>query len=205
MTRTDPYIEYTHRFFRKWLPFYDWFAASIAHVYGGAARLAGTGTVLDICTGTGEMALRCARAGAEVTAIDITESMLDRARHKTRGLPIRYRLMDARNLEFPDASFDVVVISFALHDMPRKVRLRVLAEARRVARERIVIVDYEFPRKRILRGPLVRMVRSFETAYFRTFATEELSSLLEESGLREIECRRPFPFLFSIRVVTPRA
>jgi len=202
MIRNDPYIEYTHRFFAKWLPVYDWFAGSIAHVYRRAARCAGTGTVLDICTGTGEMSTRCARAGAEVTAVDITKSMLERARAKAAGLGIRFEIMDARRLEFPDDSFDVAVLSFALHDMPRKVRLEVLREARRVSREKIVILDYAFPRNRILRAPLIRMVRLFETAYFRQFAGEGVFPLLAEADLQATETIPLFPPLFAIHVVT---
>ena len=123
MNRQDPYIAYTHRFFRKWLPWYDLLAWSIFNVYTGAARRAQAPTLPDICTGTGEMALRCAKAGARVTAIDITEPMLTKARKKTRDLPIDFRLMDAQRLEFDDASFDVALLSLALHDMPRRVRL----------------------------------------------------------------------------------
>jgi ubiquinone/menaquinone biosynthesis C-methylase UbiE len=202
VSHPGPYIRYTHRFFARWLPVYDWFAGSIAHVYRRAARCAGTGSVLDICTGTGEIAVRCARAGAEVTAIDITEPMLRRARRKARGLPIRFLLMDARKLAFPDASFDVAVLSFALHDMPRKVRAQVLAEARRVARRRIVILDYDFPATPVLGGALVRMVASFETAYFPDFAAEGAGALLAQSGLRDVRTIRSFPPLFAIREVT---
>jgi len=199
----DPYIAYTHRFFRKWLPWYDLFAWSIFNVYSAAARRAHARTLLDICTGTGEMALRCAKAGARVTAIDITEPMLAKARDKAGKLPIDFRLMDARRLEFTDASFDVAVLSLALHDMPRRVRLEVLREACRVTRDRIVILDYDFPGPRWLRRALIGLVGLFETAYFKQFATEGLRPLLEEAGLRPIEVARLVPPLFAVYVVKP--
>ena len=79
MAESDPYIAYTHRFFRKWAGVYDWFAASIFYAYGAAVRvlhpIAGL-RVLDICTGTGAVALRCAARGAGVTGLDITPAML---------------------------------------------------------------------------------------------------------------------------------
>jgi ubiquinone/menaquinone biosynthesis C-methylase UbiE len=53
---SDAYVGYTHRFFRKWLPFYDLCALVIAPIYRVAAKqlLCGPGkTVLDICAGTG--------------------------------------------------------------------------------------------------------------------------------------------------------
>ncbi|MCP3960665.1 MAG: class I SAM-dependent methyltransferase, partial [bacterium] len=127
--RTDAYIAYTHRFFTRWVPVYDLFARSIFYAYRAAVRSLEPRrgrSILDLCTGTGEIALRCARQGAEVTGIDVTPAMLARARRKKGELAVRFQLMDARRLAFPDASFDRVVISFALHDMPRRVRLEVL-------------------------------------------------------------------------------
>ena len=139
----DPYVAYLHRFFARWSPLYDLFAAPIAFVYRRAAALAGARPgreLLELCTGTGEWAVRAARAGATVTAIDFTPSMLARARRKTAGLPVRLLEMDARRLAFADASFDVAVLSFALHDMPRAVRVEALREAARVGREGVIVL-----------------------------------------------------------------
>ena len=69
---------------------------------------------LDIGTGTGEVALRAAQAGAEVTAVDISESLLDIARAKSGAERVGWALGDAQALRFEDASFDVVVSCFAL-------------------------------------------------------------------------------------------
>ena len=199
----DAYVDYTRRFFRKWLPVYDLFAWSIFPVYEAAARQVGAGpgdSVLDVCTGTGELALRCARRGARVTGVDLSDDMLGRAQAKARrrGLVVDLRPMDARRLEFPAAAFDVVLLSLALHDMPRRVQPEVLREVRRVARRRIVVVDYEIRGPRWLRPWLVRGVKLFETAYFERFAREGARPLLEQAGLRDLEVRRPFPPLFAI-------
>jgi ubiquinone/menaquinone biosynthesis C-methylase UbiE len=204
----DPYAEYTRRFFKKWLPVYDLFAWSIFPVYGAALRQVAPGpglAVLDVCTGTGEMALRCARRGARVTAVDFSEEMLARARAKAarRGLVVDFRAMDARHLDFPDASFDVVLLSLALHDMPRQVRIAVLHQVRRVARGRIVILDYEIRGPHRLRAWLIRGIRLFETAYFERFAREDVASLLARADLGEIEVRRPFPPLFAVWTARP--
>lgn len=196
MSVRDSYLDYTDRFFRKWLPVYDLFARTIYFVYRAGARTVDAApgrSILDICTGTGEMALRLARRGANVTGIDITEAMLERARRKTRGTSIRLQRMDARKLEFADGSFDGALLSFALHDMPRKVRKQVLFEALRVARDELVIVDYDFPRRRLFRVPLVRLVRTFETAYFERFAEEGLLPLLHEAGMREVTVKKVGP------------
>ena len=69
---------------------------------------------LDIGTGTGEVALRAAQAGAEVTAVDISENLLDIARRKPGAERVTWQLGDAQALRFADASFDVVVSCFAV-------------------------------------------------------------------------------------------
>ncbi|HEX6700757.1 MAG TPA: methyltransferase domain-containing protein [Gaiellaceae bacterium] len=63
---------------------------------------------LDVATGTGEVAIRAARAGADVTGIDIAPRMLERARAKAGDLRIRFDEGDAERLPYGDASFDVV-------------------------------------------------------------------------------------------------
>jgi SAM-dependent methyltransferase len=69
---------------------------------------------LDVGTGTGEVALRAARAGAEVTAVDISESLLDIARGKPGADRVTWELGDAQALRFEETSFDVVVSCFAV-------------------------------------------------------------------------------------------
>jgi len=70
--------------------------------------------VLDIGCGTGTVAITAARRGARVTGVDITPSMLDRARTNaeiagTEG--IEWREGNARELPFEDDSFDVTLSS----------------------------------------------------------------------------------------------
>lgn len=195
----DAYVAYLHRFFAKWSPVYDLFAAPIGFAYRAAVRHAGASRgreLLDVCTGTGEIARRLARAGAEVVAIDLTPSMLERARAKAGRLGVRFELADARALPFPAAAFDRVVLSFALHDMPRPVRLQVLAECARVAREGVVVLDYAFPRGRLARRLAVASLAWYETAYLRGFAREEVEELAAEAGLtcRRVRSWLPLPF-----------
>src|SRR5918912_2631100 len=69
---------------------------------------------LDVGTGTGEVALRAARGGAEVTAIDISNELLELARAKEDAERVSWELGDAQSLRFDDGAFDVVVSSFAV-------------------------------------------------------------------------------------------
>ena len=69
---------------------------------------------LDVATGTGEVALRVARAGADVVGVDISEPLLEQARAKAERerLPIRFDLGDAQRLPYEDGAFDVVSSCF---------------------------------------------------------------------------------------------
>lgn len=198
----DAYTRYTRRFFARWSPLYDAFAAPIGFVYAAAARIAclpGRRSVLDLCTGTGELALRAAELGADVTAIDLTPAMLERARRKGRRWPIRWLEMDARALAFPDRSFDVAVFSFALHDMPRQARTAALAEASRVARDGVVVLDYELSRRPALAAAARRLLGTFETAYLAGFLADGgIRGAFTAAGLQGTLLARPLPGLFAI-------
>jgi demethylmenaquinone methyltransferase/2-methoxy-6-polyprenyl-1,4-benzoquinol methylase len=78
--------------------------------------------VLDVCTGTGELALLLARKvgpRGSVTGADFCEEMLHRARKKTGRNPnITYILSDAKHLPFGDNTFDAVTVSFGMRNIP---------------------------------------------------------------------------------------
>jgi SAM-dependent methyltransferase len=65
---------------------------------------------LDAATGTGAVAIRAARAGAEVTGLDLAPRLVETAERLTadEGLAIRFDVGDCENLPYDDASFDVV-------------------------------------------------------------------------------------------------
>ncbi|GAA2894952.1 class I SAM-dependent methyltransferase [Streptosporangium fragile] len=69
--------------------------------------------VLDVATGTGALAARLARSGAEVTGVDLAPGLIETAKRLAadEGLDIRYEVGDAENLPYEDASFDVVASS----------------------------------------------------------------------------------------------
>ena len=79
--------------------------------------------VLDIGTGTGEPALTAARRtgpGGAVVATDFSGSMLKRAgrRAAQQRLPVEFRVMDATDLDFPEASFDAALCQLVLMFLP---------------------------------------------------------------------------------------
>lgn len=67
--------------------------------------------LLDVGCGTGQIAIPAARAGVDVTGIDIASNWIDvaRARAAAEGLNATFDVGDAEQLPYPDASFDVVI------------------------------------------------------------------------------------------------
>ena len=103
-----------------------------AHLVG-FARVGASERVPDVGTGTGAVAVTAARAGARVTALDLTPELLGQARENARiaGLDdIAWTEGDAERLPFPDASFDLVLSQFGHMFAPRPDIA--IAEMRRV-------------------------------------------------------------------------
>ena len=71
--------------------------------------------VLDACCGTGDLALADLEAGGEVTALDFSERMLERARPKSEA--VRWVRGDAMALPFEDASFDAATVGFGIRNV----------------------------------------------------------------------------------------
>ena len=100
--------------------------------------------VLDVACGTGQAAIPLARAGAEVTGVDIAPGWLAQAREQAaaENLPARFDEGDAEDLPYADASFDLVVSLIGAMFAPRPER--VAAELTRVCRPggRIVMANW---------------------------------------------------------------
>lgn len=117
--------------------------------------------VLDLATGTADVALAIARTHRDslVIGLDPSTRMLDVGRHKiaTQDLADRVTLVagDAQALDFPDQSFDGVCMAFGIRNVPD--RARALAEMARVTRPggRVVILELSEPRRGVL-APLAR-------------------------------------------------
>jgi len=78
--------------------------------------------VLDICTGTGDIAIHIAKnivKDGKVIGVDFSENMLEIARKKAVGIEnLEFLYADALALPFGDGEFDACFISFGLRNLP---------------------------------------------------------------------------------------
>jgi len=113
--------------------------------------------ILDVATGTGDLALALRSAGADVVGLDFSAAMLAEAIRKeaeTVGSQhVSWVEGDAMSLPFPDESFDAVTVAFGLRNMPSYPAA--LAEMLRVLRPGGTLVCLETTP---LRLPVLRAV-----------------------------------------------
>jgi ubiquinone/menaquinone biosynthesis C-methylase UbiE len=85
------------------------------------ARIHAGQRVLDVACGTGVVAVTAARMGAQVTGLDLTPALLERARENATiaNVPIDFHEGDVEALPFPNSSFDVVASQFGHMFAPR--------------------------------------------------------------------------------------
>lgn len=120
------------------LAFRRWREKLWAQVHGGR--------VLEVGVGTGKNFPYYPK-DARVTAIDISERMLERARRRAAQMGVSVELlpMDAQALTFPDHSFDYVVATFVFCSVPDPVLG--LSELRRVCKPtgRVLLLEHMRP------------------------------------------------------------
>jgi ubiquinone/menaquinone biosynthesis C-methylase UbiE len=145
-------------------------------------------TVLDVGCGTGTLALiakqRVGRTG-RVSGLDPSVQMIARARRKAarRDLAIDFQVGVIEQLAFPGQSFDVVLSSFMMHQIPDGLKRQGLAEIARVLKPggRLLIVDTRRPEEQ--HG---RAARPIHTGPWNS-GVQDQPALMQAAGFSQIE------------------
>ena len=95
-------------------------------------------TVLDLATGTGLIAKHIVNAAAHIEATDASAEMIAEAKRDNHSAKLHFSVQDMFCLPFAEESFDVVIVSNALHIVPQPEKA--LAEIHRVLKDDGVLI-----------------------------------------------------------------
>ena len=90
-------------------------------------------TVLELASGTGLIAKNIVNAAAHIEATDASAEMIAEAKRDNRSAKLHFSVQDMFRLPYADKSFDVVIVSNALHIVPQPEKA--LAEIHRVLKD----------------------------------------------------------------------
>ena len=99
-------------------------------------------TVLELATGTGLIARHIIKAAAHIEATDASVEMIAEAKQDNQSAKLHFSVQDMFRLPYADKSFDVVIVSNALHIVPQPEKA--LAEIHRVLKDDGVLIAPTF-------------------------------------------------------------
>ena len=154
-------------------------------------------SILDSCCGTGNQLKLLSKNGFKnLHCLDLSEAMLNVA--KKGNYPIEIYAGDATKTSFDDAVFDIVMISFAIHEKDRETQEKMMAEAHRIIKEdgMILIVDFSFDKKTTILGKIgisfiERMAGGEHYRNFKKYiANNGLESLIKADKFELVDDKR---------------
>ena len=160
----------------------------------GLAGMQAGDSALDICCGTGALALHYAGLGVTAAGIDMDPRVIQIADRKGQRLGLTnasFRVGDALNLPFEDGFFDFASISMSLHETESAERDIIVSEMKRVVKANgaLILIDYKVPLPFIpssYTSRVVELVAGREhNRYFREYVRQGgLDGLMDRHGLR---------------------
>jgi len=168
-----------------------------------AGLTTGAGDVLEVAAGTGLITAEIASGVGRLVATDASAEMLALLQGRmAESDNVQVRQADALALDFPDASFDVVVIGNLLHLLPEPTQA--IQEARRVLRPGGLLIAPTFCHGQGLVAQLIsRLLGLIGFPIVTRFKGRELETLLEQEGL-SVEEARWIPGLLPLRLAAAR-
>ena len=113
-------------------------------------------TVLELATGTGLIAKHIVNAAAHIEATDASAEMIAEAKRDNPSAKLHFSVQDMFRLPYAEESFDVVIVSNALHIVPQPEKA--LAEIHRVLKDDGVLIAPTFTHAE---NSIFGMIRAF--------------------------------------------
>ena len=158
--------------------------------------------VLDICTGTGDLAffINKINPNLNITGIDFSEKMLEIARNKQKDYQnnMKFFLADGRELPFEDDTFDIVTIGFGLRNIENYER--VISEIHRVLKPKGQILNLDFSCDKSFANSVFDLLTSLFTSFTSKkssfkYLIESKKEFLSSTDLINLFRRKGFIFL----------
>ena len=159
--------------------------------------------ILDLACGTASQTIAIARryGQAEIHGIDLSNTALAIGRRKLEKHDLTAKLsqQNMEKINFSSGYFDIVTISFGLHEVPENIRPNIIKESYRVLRKsgKMIILDFDRPRSIFLRYPFKVFVKIAEP-YVPSFLRQDLVKMLEDVGFNNISKNNHFNGLFQV-------
>ncbi|NGY61287.1 class I SAM-dependent methyltransferase [Lentzea sp. NEAU-D13] len=157
--------------------------------------------VLDIGCGPGYLTALAASTGRRSVGVDASEQMVTEARRRRTSANCSFVLGKAEALDLPDASFDVVLSSLAIHHIPEDARIRAFGEMFRVLRPggRVLVADFQPPKGHLAR----HLVGAIAGESMRDNPVERIAPMLGDAGFDLGATTRVSWFLHCVRANKP--
>jgi ubiquinone/menaquinone biosynthesis C-methylase UbiE len=183
----------------RWATFYDGLVNIVTLGHAGMLRsqtldhamLKPGEKVLDVGCGTGGVTIPAKRRVGQdgsTAGIDPAPEMIAVAKKKAlrSGLEIDFRVGVIESLPYEDATFDVVTSSLMMHHLPEDLRVKGLAEVKRVLKPggRLLIAD--MTRSGTSMHARIFAALTMHRSHGDQFGIQDLPELLKEAGLEEI-------------------
>jgi len=157
--------------------------------------------ILDVCSGTANSSIVVAQANVrnEIICIDLSPHMIAVAYNKIRMRNIKnisIQQINAMDMSFQDGEFDIVTISFGLHEMDYEMMLKVLRQMCRVLKDggNLYIIDYDREDGWCKKLLLSMHLKIFEPRHMEQFLKYDWAYTLKAVGFQFISSEK---YIFS--------
>lgn len=148
---------------------------------------------LELGSGTGALTKFMALAfpKANITCVDLSPYYLQESRKKLNKFKrINFMKANAEDLPFKEKTFDVVYSCYLFHEIPPAVRIQVMNESIRVAKDNALVAAIDSLQKGDdddFEWALNQFPKDFHEPFYKSYIEKSLQDLFQDSGLTQIE------------------
>jgi demethylmenaquinone methyltransferase/2-methoxy-6-polyprenyl-1,4-benzoquinol methylase len=147
--------------------------------------------LLEIAIGTAENSILLAKqkSNIKIIGIDLSKEMLEIAQNKIKNEKIEnieLIKMDAMNMAFDKETFDFIIISLLLHEIPENIANKILNECIKILKldGKLYIIEWEEPKKinQKIKFSLIKLMEPFANKEFKIFMKKDLNKYFLKNG-----------------------